>query len=707
MVDRVAGDHRPVVVQHPLQPFDTRNFAPGEILPGRPWSFDRVTLDGARALDGDRVEPGPFLAGPLPERADPVVEVDDLVRVRRAPGAARSCAGGSALGVARLRATSSRTRSRSSSTRCEESRVGQRLLDARLAGAEPRDALLAEIARGTLPPGVLGEPVVNRVAPIVEEILARAPTEPGTSLDVRVPLPDGRTLSGTVAGRRRRHAAHGHLLARGPAPPARRVGAAARAHRRVPRAAVRGGHRRPRAPRDADEPVVITRIPPLGADAARAELAVAARPLRPRDARAAAARLPHVGRVRGRRRERRGGGARRVGVRVDAFDKEDRDPEHLLVLGGVRTFARAARRARRAPTSPGTPDEATPLRPLGAAAVGRPAGARGMSRAVRRLRRRCRRGVTVLEASAGTGKTYTIAALAARYVAEGTPLRDLLLVTFTRMATGELRERVRERLVGVERALAARGRAPTTATRSSGCSPPRRADVVALRRDRLARALADFDAATITTTHGFCQEVLGGLGVSRRRRARLRVRRGRRRPASRRSSTTSTCAASTAARRRRSRATEARRIVEARDREPGRADRAADGADGVPAMRARLADAARDELERRKQRAGLMTYDDLLTRLHARAHRAGRRGRRRAAARAATRSCSSTSSRTPTRSSGTSCGARSAPGTLVLIGDPKQAIYAFRGADVYAYLEAARAARRRRRCRSTGAATRG
>jgi len=62
-------------------------------------------------------------------------------------------------------------------------------------------------------------------------------------------------------------------------------------------------------------------------------------------------------------------------------------------------------------------------------------------------------GVTVLEASAGTGKTYTIAALAARYVAEGTPLDRLLLVTFTRMATGELRERVRERLVNVEHGL--------------------------------------------------------------------------------------------------------------------------------------------------------------------------------------------------------------------------------------------------------------
>src|SRR4029079_13056034 len=98
-------------------------------------------------------------------------------------------------------------------------------------------------------------------------------------------------------------------------------------------------------------------------------------------------------------------------------------------------------------------------------------------------------GVTVLEASAGTGKTFPIAALAARYVAEGTPLERLLLVTFTRMATGELRERVRERLA---RDLAAE----TDVTRC----------------ERLARAVSDFDAATIATTHGFCQEVLSGLG---------------------------------------------------------------------------------------------------------------------------------------------------------------------------------------------------
>ena len=51
-------------------------------------------------------------------------------------------------------------------------------------------------------------------------------------------------------------------------------------------------------------------------------------------------------------------------------------------------------------------------------------------------------GVTVLEASAGTGKTFTIAALTARFVADGIPIDDILAVTFTRMATAELRDRV-------------------------------------------------------------------------------------------------------------------------------------------------------------------------------------------------------------------------------------------------------------------------
>ncbi|HET9650319.1 MAG TPA: UvrD-helicase domain-containing protein [Microlunatus sp.] len=126
------------------------------------------------------------------------------------------------------------------------------------------------------------------------------------------------------------------------------------------------------------------------------------------------------------------------------------------------------------------------------------------------------RGTTVLEASAGTGKTFTIAALAARYVAEGhATLGQLLLVTFGRMATSELRARVRERLVSVERALAAA---------VEGSAHPPMDDVERLlvdvppeersrRHANTRRALADFDAATIATTHEFCLQMLDGLGV--------------------------------------------------------------------------------------------------------------------------------------------------------------------------------------------------
>ena len=126
------------------------------------------------------------------------------------------------------------------------------------------------------------------------------------------------------------------------------------------------------------------------------------------------------------------------------------------------------------------------------------------------------RGVTLLEASAGTGKTYAIAALVARLVAEGAAPAELLVVTFTRMATGELRERVRDRLVtaelGLERALA--GVAPPAGDPVLGLLADGSEAEVAVRRRRLADAVSGFDAATIATTHGFCQNALAGLGVA-------------------------------------------------------------------------------------------------------------------------------------------------------------------------------------------------
>src|SRR6201999_328008 len=47
LLDLVGHD---VVVRHPLQPFDQRNFERGALVPDTTWSFDRVTLRGAQAL---------------------------------------------------------------------------------------------------------------------------------------------------------------------------------------------------------------------------------------------------------------------------------------------------------------------------------------------------------------------------------------------------------------------------------------------------------------------------------------------------------------------------------------------------------------------------------------------------------------------------------------------------------------------------------
>jgi exodeoxyribonuclease V beta subunit len=299
-------------------------------------------------------------------------------------------------------------------------------------------------------------------------------------------------------------------------------------------------------------------------------------------------------------------------------------------------------------------------------------------------------GVTVLEASAGTGKTFTIAALAARYVAEGVPLDELLMVTFTRMATGELRERVRERLVSAEAGLEGTPPEDDKVVRLLATGTP---EEVRVRRRRLAAAIADFDSATIATTHGFCQEVLGGLGVLGDVESDttfledvtdlreevvddLYVRRFARRQTPQFSRA------------------EAMEIARTAIDNPGAPIEPADApSESIAAMRVRLADAARKELEARKRRTGVMTYDDLLTRLDETL--TGESGEI-AAARLRDRYrvvlVDEFQDTDPLqwRIMRTAFGGGDV--TLVLIGDPKQAIYAFRGADVYAYIEAARTA---------------
>jgi exodeoxyribonuclease V beta subunit len=300
-------------------------------------------------------------------------------------------------------------------------------------------------------------------------------------------------------------------------------------------------------------------------------------------------------------------------------------------------------------------------------------------------------GMTVLEASAGTGKTFTIAALAARYVAEGVPLSELLLVTFTRMATGELRDRVRQRLASAERGLA---------RALHGMHPDPDDSVLCLladgspaqveeRRRRLAAALTNFDAATIATIHQFCDQVLGGLGIAGDTDPDmgfleddrdlvdeviddLYVRRFH--------------GVHGAPKLTRAQAQEIGRLaVDKHDAvlEPR------DPASEIDAMRVRLAEAVRAELAARKRRAGVLTYDDLLTRLRDTLEdpERGPQACERLRARYSIALIDEFQDTDPVQ---WAIFARVfGDATLVLIGDPKQAIYAFRGADVHTYLAAA------------------
>ena len=162
-------------------------------------------------------------------------------------------------------------------------------------------------------------------------------------------------------------------------------------------------------------------------------------------------------------------------------------------------------------------------------------------------------GTTVLEASAGTGKTYTIAALVTRFVAEGVAgLDQMLIVTFSRAATGELRERVRERLTSAERGLAdpEAPRATNPTIRCCACWPPAPTAEVAL-----SPAAADAGADRLRCGHHRHHSSVLRPGAGRawghrrpgravRGRPVRRVARRSRRP---KSPKTSTCASSPAA----------------------------------------------------------------------------------------------------------------------------------------------------------------
>ena len=94
-------------------------------------------------------------------------------------------------------------------------------------------------------------------------------------------------------------------------------------------------------------------------------------------------------------------------------------------------------------------------------------------------------GETMIEANAGTGKTYTLCRIVERLVLQKKiPIERILAVTFTNAAAYELKEKIRDGL---------------------------RQKITSLNRQNieekilLSKALTNFDNARILTLHAFCK----------------------------------------------------------------------------------------------------------------------------------------------------------------------------------------------------------
>jgi len=124
-------------------------------------------------------------------------------------------------------------------------------------------------------------------------------------------------------------------------------------------------------------------------------------------------------------------------------------------------------------------------------------------------------GARLIEAGAGTGKTFTLATLVLRLVLErGASMSRILVVTFTRAATQELRSRLRRRL-RLARQLLISDDVSDDGEAAVAAAVVRAAvarDGEALVRQRLEAALLQIDEAVVATIHGFCHRALREFG---------------------------------------------------------------------------------------------------------------------------------------------------------------------------------------------------
>ncbi|OSC42740.1 exodeoxyribonuclease V subunit gamma [Mycobacterium decipiens] len=199
-LDRTASTpvRERILTRHPLQPFDRRNVVPGELLHGKPFTFDPAALGAAHASTGQRSAPTAFITDPLPAKPTADLTLADLLDFFKDPvkGFFRALdytlpwdvdtvADAMPVEIDPLQAWT----------------VGDRMLRDMLRGMHPDTAANAEWRRGTLPPGRLGVRKAKEIRDRARDLAIAAlryRTGDGDAYDLDIDLGDGRRLTGTL-----------------------------------------------------------------------------------------------------------------------------------------------------------------------------------------------------------------------------------------------------------------------------------------------------------------------------------------------------------------------------------------------------------------------------------------------------------------------------------------------------------------------------
>jgi exodeoxyribonuclease V gamma subunit len=225
-IDEHSGEHRPpavplqelldtvdrttpecvrdrIMVNHPLQPFDTLTVEPNRLVPHEPFTYDPAALRGARAIIGQRTPKPPFIADALPESPCGDLELTDLLGFFKNPVRGFFRALNYTLAWDTEEVSDAIPVELDGLNRWQ---VGDRMLTDLMAGHDPDFVIGAEWRRGTLPPGHLGWRQAREINAEAVQLAAAARAlqrdQPQRTVDVDIDLADGRwpgrRLTGTI-----------------------------------------------------------------------------------------------------------------------------------------------------------------------------------------------------------------------------------------------------------------------------------------------------------------------------------------------------------------------------------------------------------------------------------------------------------------------------------------------------------------------------